>query len=468
MTTLVHAPSDGGRPSSEAQTIVKHTLGVWLGQLAAMAYGITDTVVAGRHSSAALAALSIGFSVYVSVYVALITIIQALLPIWAEHNGAKRFAELGRSLRQSLYLAAGVAVVGIGVLLVPGPVLDWAQVPQGAREAAIDYLAVISLGFIPALLFRIYATLNQSLGKPILVTVLLVTSLVLIKIPLSVALGLGASLGTGWTLEPMGAVGCAWATVCANVVSASVAWTLLKTKSLYKPYQLFSKMEPPDGRELARFLRLGVPTAVSVLVEVTSFTLMALFIARQGATASAAHQIASNLAALMFMLPMSLGIATSARVSHWRGAGRPDTAVHTLRIGLFITLGAAASLALGMLAGKDLIPNWYSQDPVVVTMASGLLVWIALFHIGDALQGFAGYVLRSYRITIAPMLVYSASLWGVGLGLAYAWAYVGLLGLAARPLPSTFWITSGLALAICATALLALLRWAVKHADGRN
>src|SRR4051812_29179065 len=92
------------RTVSERRTIAHHALTVLVGQLAVMAFGVTDTLVAGRFSEQALAALSVGAAVYITVFVALIGVLQALLPAWAELHGAKRGRELGRSVRQALYL----------------------------------------------------------------------------------------------------------------------------------------------------------------------------------------------------------------------------------------------------------------------------------------------------------------------------------------------------------------------------
>ena len=172
----------------------------------------------------------------------------------------------------------------------------------------------------PALLFRIYSTLNQALGKPQLVTWLQVGSL-FIKLPLSVWFTFG---GAG--LPAQGVVGCAWATLVVNCSMLALALWLLRTQDLYEPLGLWRRMEPPHWPTIAGFARLGIPAGLAVMVEVTSFTLMALFIARQGTTASAAHQIAANLAAVLYMVPLSLAIATSARVSYWLGAGNPAQA----------------------------------------------------------------------------------------------------------------------------------------------
>ena len=102
---------------SDLSVIGRHAGTVLVGQLAVMAFGVTDTLVAGRYSDSALAALSVGSAVYISVFVALMGVLQALLPIWAELRGADRAIEIGRSVRQALYLAALCAVIGGAALL---------------------------------------------------------------------------------------------------------------------------------------------------------------------------------------------------------------------------------------------------------------------------------------------------------------------------------------------------------------
>src|SRR5690606_21576280 len=136
-----------------------------------------------------------------------------------------------------------------------------------------------------------------------------------------------------------------WATLAVNYGLLLVGWKMLRGHPMYAPLALWHPMERPDGAQLGRFMRLGLPAGLSILVEVTSFTLMALFIARQGALASAAHQIASNLAAVLYMVPRSLAIATSARVSYWRGAGDEQRAGATALKGFWLSALMGCALA---------------------------------------------------------------------------------------------------------------------------
>jgi MATE family multidrug resistance protein len=441
---------------SELRIISRHAGTVLVGQLAIIAFGVADTVIAGRYSDQALAALSVGSAIYISVYVGLIGIVQALLPIWAEMRGARQHEAVGRSLRQSLYLCGLLTLAGMAALLFPGPLLRWAQVPAAMQDEVQRYLAVLAAALLPSLLFRVYSTFNQSLGRPLLITWLQVVAL-LLKIPLSIWLVAG---GAG--LDPLGAVGCAWATLVVNYGLALLAVIMLRTQDLYRPYRLWVAMEAPDWRQIGLFARLGVPGGLAYLVEVTSFTLMALFIARLGTLATASHQIAASVAAVLYMMPLSMAIACSARVSYWLGAGRADQAGRVVRIGFRLTaLIALASAATVFIASRSLA-GLYSGNPAVVGLASGLLLWVAAYHLADAVQALCAFLLRCYRITLMPLLLYSVLLWGLGLFGGYRLAYQGLASWPVTHSAGSFWAASSMALALVALCFSLLLWRAVR------
>lgn len=444
---------------SELRLIGRHAGTILAGQLAVMAFGVADTLIAGRHSDAALAALSVGSALYISVYVGLMGIVQALLPIWAEMRGARRHEALGRSLRQSLYLCGLISLAGMAVLLFPGTLLRWAQVPEPMRDEVQRYLSVLAFAFAPSLLFKLYATFNQSLGRPRLVTWLQIAALG-IKIPLSFWW-----VGGGAGLEAMGVVGCAWATLVVNYFLLALAVAMLRTQDIYRPFALWRRLERPDWRQLGGFLRLGLPGGMAYLVEVTSFTLMALFIARLGTVASASHQVAASMAAVLYMMPLSMAVACSARVSFWLGSGRPDHARHVVAMGLTATALVAIGFAALVSIAGPLLASAYSTSPEVVALASTLLAWVALYHVADAVQALCAFLLRCYRITLAPLLLYGLLLWGLGLYGGYQLAYVGLAGRAATQAASSFWAASTLAIALVAGCLLGLLLQAVRRSQ---
>jgi MATE family multidrug resistance protein len=445
-------PARAAPPTSDFKTIAVHAGTVFVGQIAAMGFGVADTIVAGRHSEAALAALAVGAAVFVTVYVRLLGLVQALLPVWAELHGARRLADVGPSARQSLYVCAAASVLGMALLLMPQPLLRWTRVPADLQPLVQEYLAIVGWSLPAALLFRAFSTLNQALGLPRLVTWLQVVALA-VKLPLSVWFTFG---GAG--LPAMGVAGCAWATFAVNHVLCLLALGLLRTQRVYAPLGLWRRPEWPHGPTLRAFARLGVPAALTIGVEVTSFTLMALFSARLGTTAAAAHQIAANVAGLLYMAPLSLGLAASARVGYWRGAGDVARARRVALRSLHAAVLLGLTLAACVFAARAELAAIFTRYGGVALLAAQLLGWVALYHVADATQTVAVFLLRCWRVTLAPMLVYGVLLWGVGLPGGYLLAYHGLGPLAAQQSPAAFWQAAAGALLLAAGALGVMLR----------
>lgn len=441
--------------------IARHAATVLAGQLAVMAFGITDTIVAGRHAEASLAALSVASAIYISVFVGLLGSLQALLPLWAELRGAEQPQRIGQSFRQSLYLCALASGLGALVLLFPGPILALADIPQPLHAPVKNYLAVLALALPPTLLYRLFGTLSQAIGHP-----QLVTRIQLLALPVKIVLSMWLTYG-GLGVPAMGLVGCAWATVLVYGFMIALAGWLARTQDIYAQLHLWQPMEPPDAAQLWLFVRHGAPAGLAILVEVTSFTLMALFIARQGTIAAGAHQIAANLAAVLYMVPLSLSIATSARVSFWRGAGNEAHARRAALTGFTLMAALGAALAGVLLVARDAVAALYSTNAQVLALAAPLLAWVAAYHAADAVQCFCIFVLRCYRVTVAPMVVYGVFLWGVGVGAGYVLAYRGFGPWPASPSPNTFWMASAAALGLTALVFVGMLRSRLHKAAAR-
>lgn len=442
---------------SEKRIITGHVFTVLVGQLAVMAYGVTDTIVAGFYSVDALAALSVAASIFITVYITLLAAIQGLLPVWAELKGAQKSGAIGASVRQCLYLALIFTLVGMALLLLAPRLFGWLGIPQTIHEDVSQYLAILAAALPAAMFYRVFVTLSQAIGIPQMATVLQIVGLG-VKIPLSIWFVHG-----GWGLPALGVEGCAWATLVVNYCLIFMAVGLTLRQGAYQALQLYKRLERPDWQRQRAFLRLAIPSGLIAGVEVSSFALMALLIARQGSVASSAHQIAGNLAAVCYMFPLSLAIVCSARVSYWRGAGNELQAQRLAKASVLATFIVTSGLAFMLVLLRDVVVSLYSGDSAVQQIAASLLLLVAIYHIADGVQVVACFLLRCYRVTIAPMFVYPAMLWTFGIGGGYLFAYHGLASLPAAHAPWPFWAAACVGLGLTAAAMLFLL-WRVMRA----
>jgi MATE family multidrug resistance protein len=180
---------------------------------------------------------------------------------------------------------------------------------------------------------------------------------------------------------------------------------------------------------------------------------MALFIARFGAMWSGAHQIAANLAALCFMLPLAVGNASSVLVGQAIGARAPDRARATVRTALLIGLASGVIVGGLIFFAAAPVARLYTSEPAVQHAAAGLLAFVGIYHIFDAVQAVAANVVRGYKRAAVPMLIYCVALWGIGLGGGYLLG-VGFPDSPIAPLGAYgFWLAAAVGIALAAVSM---------------
>ncbi len=422
---------------------------VLVGQLAVIAFGVIDTIMSGRASATDLAAVGLGGSIYVTVYVSLMGVLQALAPVAGQLYGANRSAEIGAEVRQAAWLGVALAIPGMLLLLFPAPLLEFAKAPPELVEKASHYLHIGAYGLPAALGFRIYMALNNALSRPVMVTVLQIAGLAL-KIPLNAWFIEG-----GYGLAPMGGPGCALASTLISWIWFLSGLAILLRGTAYRSLEIFTRWEWPRWDRIQPLLRLGLPMGLTYLIEITSFTLMSIFITRMGTDTLAGHQIIANLSAVAYMMPLSLSIATSTLVA--QSIGARDMAA-ARRIGWRgIRLGAGLALLTGTLLWllREPLLHAYVSDPAVIAKALPLMLFVAFYQAFDAVQVMSAFILRAYKIALIPTLIYAGSLWGVGPGGGYVMGF-GLID--ALPAftrgASGFWLANSISLAIAGTLLV--------------
>ncbi len=425
---------------------------VLVGQLAIIAFGVIDTAMVGRYSAVDLAALGLGSSIYVSVFIGLTGILSALQPIAGQLYGARRLHEIGEEVRQAMWLAAMLAVPGFLLLHFPELLLRAAHTPAALHDRTVDYLRVLSFGLPASLMFRIYNALTNAAGKPRLAMSLQIGALAL-KIPLNVWFIFG-----GLGVPALGGPGCGLASTLINWALALIGFTLVARLEVFRPLAIFARFCTPSWPHQKALLKLGLPMGLSYLIEVTSYTFMALFISHFGTTTLAGHQIAGNLGAVLYMTPLSIGIAASTLVARALGAGRPDEARLLARHGVAFAGLTAIGYACVVLALRHPIIEAYTPNPAVVAAALPLVTIVAFYHCVDALQVSTAFVLRAYKVAVVPTVIYAVALWGVGVGGGYLLGFdVGGRVPAVLTGARGFWSANFASLLIAGAALIAYL-----------
>ncbi|MFO0444144.1 MAG: MATE family efflux transporter [Betaproteobacteria bacterium] len=403
--------AEGWRDS--ARRIAPLAWPVFVGQVSVLGFGTIDTIFVARFAAGDLAALAVGAAAYITVFIGFMGVLMALSPIVGQLHGAGRHADAGRQLHQALWLGVALALLGCALLAFPAPFLALARATPEVAERVRGYLLALAFSLPASLLFTLFRAFNTAVSRPKVVMAIQLGGLAA-KVPLSAALVFGVpALG----VPALGVVGCGLATAIAMWLQVLLAWRVLRRDAFYDRYALWGRgLDRPARAPLLAQLRLGVPLGLSILVEVTGFAFMALFIARLGTTAVAGHQLAVNLVSLMFMVPLAIGNAGSTLVAQAVGAGRHAEAA---RLGWHaLALGTLLAVAMGLLvfALRRPVLGLYTGDAAVLAAALPLVAWLAVFHAADAAQTIAAFVLRAYKITVVSVVIDVAALWGVGLG----------------------------------------------------
>lgn len=436
---------------SDFLKIGRHALSVLIGLWAVVGYGIVDNAIAGHIDKTVLAALSIGVAIYMTIFVGLLGIVQAILPVAAQLFGAKRYTEIGYQFRQCLYLAMCISVIGILLLMFPGPLLRIADVDPTKEHLVRSYLSTLALGFVPAVFFRIYVSLSQAISRPMFVTVLQIAGLV-IKVPIAWLLAVELN---------MGLVGCALSTTILNFIFLGIAVAVMAKHPVYSGLHLIKRLEPPSWVDQKDLLKLGIPMGMSYFIEVTGTTFMAIFIARfHSDVFLAGHQIVTQIGGLVYMIPLSISIASSAVVAQYIGARHFKEARQAGYRGIALGLCCAVIAGIVIYVLRHSIIGIFSNDLDVIAMAITLIIFIAVYQIADAVQVTAAFVLRAYKIAILPTILYAIALWGVGLGGGYLIAF-NITGSSPPFLqgPAGFWLGNTVSLSLVAIALVLLYRY---------
>jgi MATE family multidrug resistance protein len=431
---------------------------VLVAQMVSLGMMLADTLLVGHYSTEHLAAVAVGSGIFVALMMGLGGVVQALAPVIGHHYGGNQTAQMRSDMRQGLWLAGFLALFGMALLAFPRILLSPAHLPPEIEAIAVRYLRLLSLSLPAALGYRAFHAAATALGhpRPLMYIAFLET--------LSHACLAWCLVGGHLGLPAWGATGAALSQVIVTWVSLCVSFWLLARNPCFAPLRVFARGEAPSWQAQKALLRLGVPMGFSYLVEISAFTLMAIFIARLGADVVGGHRVAANISALAYMVPLSLAIATAAQIAQAAGAGEEKRAWAVARAGLALACGLSLLMALALLLLRGPMAALATTDARVADVAASLVFYIAVYQFFDAIQTLACFSLRAYKISFLPLLIHLACFWGLGLGLGYWLAFCA-------PTPqgaAGFWQAAIVSTVTAAFLLGGLLLWTTRQRQRRE
>jgi len=430
----------------ESRALLKLAGPLIVNNLAIAGMQTADAVMSGRIGAEALAAVAVGASVWFLGFTVCLGLMMAISPIAARLYGAGEEAMIGRYTRQGMWLALtlGLVVFALAQLLAE-PVLTFIGIDPGFRDTTVSYVHAVTWGAPAICAFLAFRFTTEGIGftRPVMYSSLfaLVCNVLLNFVFIYGMLGVpaygavGAGIASAITM---------WLTFL--LMLAYVAW-----KPIYRPLRIFEHLAPLRLPVLREIVALGATIAVTITAEAGLFSAISILVGTRGAEITAAHQIALNFAATMFMVPLAMSAAITVRIGHALGSGNAAEARFAGLTGMGICTLFMTCSATFLLLFRGFVVGFYTSDPAVTEIAISLLLMAAVFQVADGQQIAAAGALRGYKDTKVPMVINTFSYWALGFPLAY------LAAVTFRAPPS--WIWAGFVLGLTAAAVLLTFRF---------
>jgi MATE family multidrug resistance protein len=394
-------------PRREMASLLRLALPIVAVQVGMMLMGVVDTLMVGRVSAAALAAVALGNLYFFGIAIGGMGVLFALDPVISQAVGAGDEGGVARGLQRGLILSVVLSALALIPLLPVEAVITALRQPEDVIPLAAGYVHAATPGIVAFLGFVVLRQTLQAMDRvrPIVVAIVVAN---LVNVALNWVLVFGR-----FGFPALGPVGTGWAT-SASRYTMLVAVTLLALPTL-RPYLRPAGGEVLRAAPLWRMLRLGLPVGAQFQAEMGAFAAVALLMGWLGTAEMAGHQVAINMASLTFMVP--LGIAQAGAVRVGQAVGRDDA--RAARASARAALLAAAAFMSGTMALFLVLPGpltaLYTDEPEVVAIAVALVPIAGVFQVADGLQVVAAGILRGVADTTAPFVANLLAFWAVGL-----------------------------------------------------
>jgi len=398
---------------NESNHFLKIGIPIFGSQLSYMIMHTTDTIVSGRYSSEELAGLVLAGAFTFPVYMLFQGIMFAITPIVAQLYGSREFTKIGQKMRQIFWIAILIAFSIFFIFLFLSKVLLFFPLDKDILSISTEYLRAVSVGMFFYVMFRYLSSYSEgmTLTLPVFFVVLFGA---LINIPLDIIFAFGY-----FGIPEMGSEGCGYATSIVSMIMFFLMLRIILSSKKYKKTELLREFNGPSLKVSKEILKLGVPIGVGIFAEMTMFSGAAIIIGQLGDKILSGHAVALNIASILFMLPLAIGLAGSTRVGNLLGEKRFLDAKYSSYVGVSLCFIGALFNMIMLLIFRENFSSIYSKDIEVINVAISLLIYASIFQIPDGIQMGSLGALRGYKDTFAPMIFLLISYWIFAIPLGY-------------------------------------------------
>ncbi len=431
-------------PRRELRSLLRLAVPIVAVQVGMMFMGVVDTLMVGRVSAAALAAVALGNLYFFFIALFGMGVLFGLDPVVSQAVGARDHDAIARAIQRGLVLAATLSVLVLVPLLLVEPVVTLLRQPPDVIPLASGYVRAATPGMLAFLGFVVLRQTLQAMDRvrPIVVAIVAAN---LVNAFMNWLLVFGH-----WGFPALGPVGTGWATTFSR-------WTMLLFLATLTARTLGPYLRPAgrvvlQPRPLWRMLRLGAPVGAQFQLEMGAFAAVALLMGWLGTAQMAGHQVAINLASLTFMVPVGISQAGAVRVGQAVGRDDPAGARAAVKASLLAGVAFMSTTAVIFLTLPGPLAGLYTNEADVLAVAVTLIPIAGVFQVFDGLQAVSGGVLRGIGDTTAPFVANLLAFWMAGLP-------VGIyLGFRTDAGPVGLWWGLTLGLALVALFLVARVR----------
>jgi MATE family multidrug resistance protein len=431
----------------ELSETLKLAIPLALTQLGQIAMMTTDIAMIGRLGTEAMAAAALAHTDFLVSFTIGMGLVSAVAPLAAQAFGARNPHLIRRSLRVGMWAALLMSLPMMALLLRGEQILLMlGQAPTSAHLAQ-QYLLGLAWGMLPALWFMAVRGFMSAVNRP--EPILWIT---LAAIPANAALVYVLLYGA-FGLPELGLFGVGLASSIVNLATFLAGLWFATRRRPFRKYHVLGHFWRTDWQLMRKLVIIGAPISISFLLEYGLFGAAGLLMGVISTTALAAHQIALQVAAILYMVPFGISMAATVRVGHAVGRGDAGGVRRAGYIATWLGIVLAAILTLAVIISRFGIAEVFlgeSTDATAELSATLLLIGSTLF-IADAIQTIAAGALRGMNDTRIPLLFAVLSYWLIGfacacwLGFWTSWGAVGV------------WI--GLSVGTAIFAILLLLRF---------